>query len=154
MGSQCFGKDAANPAVTDNNFLVLQTVIALSFRQRDQFSPRPPNVREVGGPAYETIQRENQWWRTTSELTAVRVKGPIATPAKRLPASGRKCLILGERARLETTGHRWTSTGTLQWVRTLTVSLPSTIAEIPWRPCEAITIRSQTFDAAVSMIAR
>ena len=49
--------------------------------------------------------------------------------------------------------HRWTSTGILQCVRTLTVSLPRTIAEMPWRPCEAITIRSQFFDCAVSMIA-
>ena len=48
---------------------------------------------------------------------------------------------------------RWTSTGILQWVRTLTVSLPRTIAEMPWRPCEAMTIRSQPFDSAVSMIA-
>lgn len=39
--------------------------------------------------------------------------------------------------------HRWTSTGALQWVRTFTVSLPRTIAEMPWRPCEAMAIRSQ-----------
>jgi hypothetical protein len=50
--------------------------------------------------------------------------------------------------------HRWTSTGILQCVRTLTVSLPRTSAEMPCRPCEAITIRSQSFDSAVSMIAR
>ena len=49
--------------------------------------------------------------------------------------------------------HRWTSTGILECVRTLTVSLPRTIAEMPWRPCEAMTIRSQPFDSAVSMIA-
>jgi hypothetical protein len=45
MDSQCFAKEAANPAVTDNNFLVLQTVIVLSFRQRDQFSPGPLKAR-------------------------------------------------------------------------------------------------------------
>ena len=50
--------------------------------------------------------------------------------------------------------HRWTSTGILECVSTLTVSLPRTIAEMPWRPCEAMTIRSQPFDSAVSMIAR
>jgi hypothetical protein len=50
--------------------------------------------------------------------------------------------------------HRWTSTGTLQCVRTLIVSLPRTIAEMPWRPCEAMTIRSQRFASAMSMIAR
>jgi hypothetical protein len=49
---------------------------------------------------------------------------------------------------------RWTSTGILQWVRTFTVSLPRTIAEMPWRPCEAMTIKSQAFEPAVSMIAR
>ena len=49
--------------------------------------------------------------------------------------------------------HRCTSTGILQCVRTLTVSLPRTIAEMPWRPCEAMTIRSQFFNCAVSMIA-
>ena len=54
---------------------------------------------------------------------------------------------------VEKAGHRWTSTGILQWVRTFTVSLPSAIAEMPWRPCEAITIRSQPFDPAVSIIA-
>ena len=49
---------------------------------------------------------------------------------------------------------RWTSTGILPCVRTLTVSLPRTIAEMPWRPCEAMTIRSQPFNSAVSRIAR
>jgi Histidine kinase-, DNA gyrase B-, and HSP90-like ATPase len=43
---------------------------------------------------------------------------------------------------VKTAGHRWTSTGILQCVRTLIVSLPSTIADMPWRPCEAMTIRS------------
>ncbi len=32
---------------------------------------------------------------------------------------------------------RWTSTEILQCVRTLTVSLPRTRVEMPWRPCEA-----------------
>ncbi len=49
--------------------------------------------------------------------------------------------------------HRWASTGILECVSTLTVSLPRTIAAMPWRPCEAMTIRSQPFDAAVSIIA-
>ena len=31
---------------------------------------------------------------------------------------------------------------------TLTVSLLSTIAEMPWRPCDAMTIRSQPFDSS------
>ena len=53
----------------------------------------------------------------------------------------------------ETAGHRWTSTGILQCVRTLSVSLPRTIAEMPWRPCDAMTIRSQPFASAVSIIA-
>jgi len=41
----------------------------------------------------------------------------------------------------------------LQLVSTLTVSLPSNSAEMPWRPWEAMTMRSQPFDPAVSMIA-
>ena len=49
--------------------------------------------------------------------------------------------------------HRCTSTGILECVSTLTVSLPRTTAEMPWRPCEAMTTRSQPFDFAVSMIA-
>jgi len=51
-------------------------------------------------------------------------------------------------------GGRTTSTGMVLCVSTLTVSLPSTIAEIPRRPCEAMTIRSHDFRAAVSMMAR
>jgi hypothetical protein len=84
MDSQCFAKDAANPAVTDNNFLVLQTVIVLSFRQRHQFSPGPPKARGRRVRTHEAFQRENQWWRTTSGLTAIRVKGPIATPLRQI----------------------------------------------------------------------
>ena len=38
------------------------------------------------------------------------------------------------------------------WVSTLTASLPSTIADIPRRPCEAITIKSHPLLTAVSMI--
>ena len=48
---------------------------------------------------------------------------------------------------------RWTSTGMLLCVRTFTVSLPRTIADIPRRPCEAMTMRSQPLPSAVSMIA-
>ena len=51
-------------------------------------------------------------------------------------------------------GDRTTSTGMVLCVSTLTASLPSTIAEIPRRPCEAMTIRSHDFRAAVSMMAR
>ena len=39
------------------------------------------------------------------------------------------------------------------WVSTLTVSLPRTIAEIPLRPWEAITIKSHPFVFAASIIA-
>jgi hypothetical protein len=49
--------------------------------------------------------------------------------------------------------HRWTNTGVLECVSTFIVSLPKSTAEMPWRPWEAMTIRSQPFDAAVSMIA-
>jgi hypothetical protein len=49
--------------------------------------------------------------------------------------------------------HRCTRTGILRCVSTLTVSLPRTIAEMPRRPCEAMTIRSQPFPSAASIIA-
>src|SRR6516225_8973678 len=48
---------------------------------------------------------------------------------------------------------RTTTTGVLLWVSTSTVSLPSTIAETPRRPWEAITIASHPFFLAVSIIA-
>ena len=48
---------------------------------------------------------------------------------------------------------RYTRTGVLECVSTLTVSLPRTRADMPRRPCEAITIRSHCRDLAVSMIA-
>lgn len=51
-------------------------------------------------------------------------------------------------------GARTMSTGMALCVSTLTVSLPSTTAEIPRRPCEAMTIKSHDFRAAVSMMAR
>lgn len=41
---------------------------------------------------------------------------------------------------------RYTSTGTFEWVSTLTVSLPRTMAATPRRPCDAITTRSQSLD--------
>jgi hypothetical protein len=47
---------------------------------------------------------------------------------------------------------RTTSTGMALCVNTLTVSLPSTTAEIPRRPCEAMTTRSQPFCVAVSIM--
>ena len=47
---------------------------------------------------------------------------------------------------------RTTSTGMALCVNTLTVSLPSTMAEIPRRPCEAMTMRSQPFCVAVSIM--
>lgn len=49
--------------------------------------------------------------------------------------------------------HRTTNTGMVVCASTFTVSLPSTMAEIPRRPCEAMAIRSHPLDVAVSMIA-
>jgi hypothetical protein len=48
---------------------------------------------------------------------------------------------------------RCTSTGIPECVSTFTVTLPKTMPEIPRRPCEAMTTRSQPFDLAVSMMA-
>lgn len=50
--------------------------------------------------------------------------------------------------------HRQTSTGIVLCVRTLVVSLPSTRAETPLRPCEAMQIKSHCLSRAVAMIAR
>ena len=47
---------------------------------------------------------------------------------------------------------RYTSTGMLLWVRTLTVWLPKTTADMPLRPCDAITIKSHPLFWAVSMM--
>src|SRR5690625_4356904 len=49
---------------------------------------------------------------------------------------------------------RMTSTGTLEWVRTFWVTLPTSSPLTPRRPCEAITIRSQPPSPAASMIWR
>src|SRR5437868_12601132 len=48
---------------------------------------------------------------------------------------------------------RITTTGILQWVSTFTVSLPSTIAEMPRRPWDAIKIASHPASLAVSIMA-
>ena len=50
--------------------------------------------------------------------------------------------------------HRQTSTGMLEWVSSLLVSLPNTIADRPRRPWDAITIRSHFFDFAARRIPR
>ena len=47
---------------------------------------------------------------------------------------------------------RTTTIGIVLWVSTLTVSLPSTIAETPLRPWEAIAIASHPLFLAVSII--
>jgi len=39
------------------------------------------------------------------------------------------------------------------WVSTLSVSLPSTIAEMPRQPCDAIMIKSHALLLATSIIA-
>jgi hypothetical protein len=49
--------------------------------------------------------------------------------------------------------YRCTSTGMLVCVSTFFVSLPISIAVKPRQPCDAITIKSQFLDVAVSMIA-
>ena len=49
--------------------------------------------------------------------------------------------------------YRITNTGTLEWVNTFCVWLPSTIAETPRRACDAITIKSHCLSLAVLIIA-
>ena len=56
-------------------------------------------------------------------------------------------------SRVPSLGSRYTNTGIDEWVRTLTVWLPSIAAESPRRPCDAITTRSQPFASAAWMIA-
>ena len=66
-------------------------------------------------------------------------------------AVSRRCVIGRSR---EDTRYRQTSTGIVLCVRTLVVSLPSTRAETPLRPCDAMQIRSHCLSRAVAMIAR
>ena len=48
---------------------------------------------------------------------------------------------------------RYTKTGVFVCVRTLFVTLPSTTAESPPRPCDAMTMRSQFLSEAVAIMA-
>lgn len=48
--------------------------------------------------------------------------------------------------------HRYTSTGIFECVSTFRVSLPTSRALIPRRPCDAMKIRSQPFSSAALMI--
>ena len=50
-------------------------------------------------------------------------------------------------------GQRTTSTGSFECVSTFWVSLPSTSAATPRRPCEAMTMRSHFFERAAPMMA-
>src|SRR5690606_39898810 len=62
----------------------------------------------------------------------------------RRPAEGSGERGTGRRAAAgQLTGGRYTSTGRSEWVSTLAVTLPSTSALMPRRPCEAIATRSQ-----------
>jgi hypothetical protein len=56
-------------------------------------------------------------------------------------------------SRARSLGRRYTNTGVDEWVRTLTVWLPSIAAESPRRPCDAITTRSHPFASEAWMIA-
>jgi hypothetical protein len=62
------------------------------------------------------------------------------------PPSSERCEVRGERP-------RHTKTGIRVWVSTFVVSLPSTSAAIPRRPCEAMKIRSHPLVLAVSIMA-
>ena len=95
-------------------------------------------------------------------LGAVRSRGalrpsPSVAESRALPAGIAPHLLCFrpspscfERARAQ----RYTSTGILLWVRTLTVWLPKTTADIPLRPCDAIMIKSHPLFWAVSMMPR
>ena len=48
---------------------------------------------------------------------------------------------------------RYTKTGVFVCVRTLFVTLPSTTAESPPRPCDAMTMRSQSLSEAAAIMA-
>ena len=48
---------------------------------------------------------------------------------------------------------RYTKTGVFVCVRTLFVTLPSTIAESPPRPCDPMTMRSQPLSEAAAIMA-
>jgi hypothetical protein len=69
---------------------------------------------------------------------------------------GRVIVCLGRCAAVDPGGppvQCTTTTGMLVWVSTLLVTLPSSTAEMPLRPCEAMMMASQPLSSAVLMIA-
>jgi len=58
-------------------------------------------------------------------------------------------VVFTSRARIQ----RYTKTGVFVCVRTLFVTLPSTTAESPLRPCDDMTMRSQPLSEAVAIMA-
>ena len=74
-----------------------------------------------------------------------------------IPSMGNVCSRLAVLAPLLAcawhAAYRITNTGTLEWVNTFCVWLPSTIAETPRRACDAITIKSHCLSLAVFTIA-
>ena len=65
--------------------------------------------------------------------------GIVRPLANTSPHALRILTLVRYSSRLIDAPYRYTSTGILECVSTLTVSLPRTTAETPRRPCEAIT---------------
>jgi inner membrane component-like transport protein len=61
--------------------------------------------------------------------------------------------IVRRRTRRSSSLQRYTKTGVFVCVRTLFVTLPSTIAESPPRPCDPMTMRSQRLSEAAAIMA-
>ena len=79
-----------------------------------------------------------------------------AWPESRIPGGKITTTQLGkhlDQSRQLFSPQRTTRTGTVEWVNTFCVSLPSTKPDTPRRPCEAITIKSHCLSFAASTIA-
>src|SRR5690606_21505698 len=112
------------------------------------------------------LVRSRDGWRPGGRHRGLRDTAIGSSERKRAPDGARKqepgtspAEGSGERgdgrraAAGQLTGGRYTSTGRSEWVSTLAVTLPSTSALMPRRPCEAIATRSQPRSRAVWMMA-
>ena len=136
------------------------------LHQMTRTSPRraEDGAGERRGPVY--IRRRTPPWPTPTTWTRCRctpmgrigepeeVAAAVAFPACRLPTSPANASrwTAGSCAGVQA-GWRNTSTGTVEWARTRWVTLPSSRALTPRRPCEAIATRSQPCSSTASMMA-
>src|ERR1035437_1790288 len=112
--------------------------------------------REIGGDhKLSTPARRSRFsrvpvrlWKAAAWICAIGVGAPVV--------SGRTPIPVAPEPRRAGAGHSLhltTSTGIVVWVSTFCVSLPMRKPDMPRRPCDAITIRSQCCSRAIRMMA-